>query len=69
MWLRRMRSRRTPSIVATTSSPSPIVPLATWQRCNTSMPAGAYCVSVTLSTAPGAVVIVPVSPTWPPDSA
>ena len=35
-----------------------------------STPAIAYCVSSTRTTvAPSAVVIVPVSPTWPPDSA
>ncbi len=67
MWLRRIASRRATSIVAVAIWPVVIVPSvtrATWRRRFGS----AYVVSST-SARPVSVEMVPVSPTWPPDSA
>ena len=52
-----------------TPSPSRIVPSVDSRSGCTSRPGSPYCVSSTLDAHTVGVVITPVSPTWPPDSA
>ena len=66
VWLRRMASRRSPSMVASASCPARTSPV-TRARCATS-PGTALTVSRTSAT-PDSVTMVPVSPTCPPLSA
>ena len=65
-WLARIRSRRARSTVSSTRSPTCSSPSATLPRWVT-RPGTGRCASVT-STVPRGPPIIPVSPTWPPDS-